>query len=286
MAPLITCEVSDSVWRALGDEVEKTGDSLSRVVDRALAASFELDRHSMFQVSTSSALVRGVFRSAVTVADLKRHGDFGLGTFEGLDGELVMLDGVCYRAGGGGGVTIPNDRIGTPFALVTRFGTDLAESAGVIEHIDDLKTRLDDFRPSQNLFAAFRIDGRFSRLDMRAACRAAPGEGLEEATRHQSEFEATDVGGTLVGFWSPEYATAVSVPGYHFHFISGDRSIGGHVLDLAADRLDVRVHVESDLHVALPETTEFLEADLTGDHRGALDRAETRSRQSAPTPEP
>ena len=52
------------------------------MVDRALAATFELDRHTLFQVSTSNALVQGVFRGAVTVADLKRNGDFGLGTFE------------------------------------------------------------------------------------------------------------------------------------------------------------------------------------------------------------
>lgn len=114
---------------------------------------------------------------------------------------------------------------------------------------------------------------------MRATCTAAPGEGLEEATAHQSQFSAFGIVGTLVGFWAPQYARAVSVPGYHFHFISEDRGLGGHVLDLAADSLNVQIHVESDLHVALPETEDFLRADLGGDHQRALERAETESRR-------
>jgi acetolactate decarboxylase len=83
------------------------------------------------------------------------------------------------------------------------------------------------------------------------------------------------VPGTLLGFWSPPYARSFNVPGYHFHFVSADRSLGGHVLDLSADTLDIAVHVESDVHVALPDTAEFLAADLRGDTAEALDIAES-----------
>jgi acetolactate decarboxylase len=279
MAPLLTCDVSESVWRALQAESKQTGSSLSQVVDRVLSASFDLDRHSLFQVSTSNALVQGVFRAAVTVADLKRHGDFGLGTFEGLDGELVMLDGVCYRATAGGVVTSPGDDSGTPFAVVTRFRSDHDRTLDSAATMRDLTGHIDDWKPSENLFIGIRVEARFGSLVMRAACKAAPGEGLVEATSHQSEYRATDITGTLVGFWAPRYARAVSVPGYHFHFISNDRTLGGHVLDLAASDLDVAIHIDSELHIAIPETAEFLEADLSGDHEEALDRAET-GRQS------
>ncbi len=95
------------------------------VVDRALSTAFDLERHSLFQVSTSNALVQGVFQGAVTVQELKRNGDFGLGTFDGLDGELIMLDGVCHRATGGGVVTSPPDDARVPFAVVTHFRPDL-----------------------------------------------------------------------------------------------------------------------------------------------------------------
>ena len=275
MAPIVTCDVSESVWRVLQAESERTGNSLSQIVDRALSASFDLDRHSLFQVSTSNALVQGVFRAAVTVADLKLHGDFGLGTFEGLDGELVMLDGECYRATAGGIVTSPSDGSGTPFAVVTRFRSDRERSLSSAATIGDLTGHIDEWKPSENLFIAIRVEARFGSLVMRAACRAAPGEGLVEATSHQSEYRATDVAGTLVGFWAPRYARAVSVPGYHFHFLSSDGTLGGHVLDLTARDVDVAMHVESELHIAIPETAEFLEADLSGDHQAALDQAET-----------
>jgi acetolactate decarboxylase len=110
---------------------------------------------------------------------------------------------------------------------------------------------------------------------LRAACRANPGEDLVSATSHQSEFEAVNVRGTLVGFWSPPYATSFNVPGYHFHFVSDDRTFGGHVLDLSEGVFEVAVHIESDVHVALPATAEFLAADLRGDTAEALDIAES-----------
>jgi acetolactate decarboxylase len=139
----------------------------------------------------------------------------------------------------------------------------------------DLTASVDAVRPSENQFVGIRVEGRFAMLALRAACAAAPGEDLLEATTHQSEFNLIDEVGTLVGFWAPLYARAVNVPGYHFHFISQDRSLGGHVLGMDAGPLEVGVHIESELHVAIPETEEFLAADLSGDHQDALHRAET-----------
>jgi len=270
--------VTESVWRALLEESEQSGDSLSTVVDRALSTAFDLERHSLFQVSTSNALVQGVFRGAVTVAELKRNGDFGLGTFDGLDGELIMLDGVCYRATGGGVVTSPPDDARVPFAVVTHFHSDSSLTTGP-GSLADLTKALDASRPSENLFVAIRAAGRFQRLALRAACAAESGENLLEATAHQSEFTVVEEEGTLVGFWAPLYARAVNVPGYHFHFISDDRGLGGHVLDMEAGPLEVGIHIESELHIAIPETEEFLAADLSGDHEEALHQAETADHQ-------
>jgi acetolactate decarboxylase len=250
------------------------GEPIPSVVDRLLAAALDLDRHTLFQVSTSNALVQGVFRGSVTVADLRRNGDFGLGTFEDLDGELIMLDGACYRASGGGVVNTPSDETPVPFAVVTHFHPDVS-TAVEGGSMADLTASVDAVRPSENQFVGIRVEGRFAMLALRAACAAAPGEDLLEATTHQSEFNLIDEVGTLVGFWAPLYARAVNVPGYHFHFISQDRSLGGHVLGMDAGPLEVGVHIESELHVAIPETEEFLAADLSGDHQDALHRAET-----------
>lgn len=251
-----------------------------------MSEALELERHTMFQVSTSNALVQGVFSKATTVGDLKDHGDFGLGTFDGLDGELVMLEGSCFRATAAGVISRPSDGLGVPFAVVTRFTGDISAHVARVESLNGLTTVADGLRPSENLFAAIRVDGMFNSVSMRAACPASPGEGLVEATRHQSEFAVADVGGSLVGFWSPVYATSVSVPGYHFHFIADDRSVGGHVLELAGRDLDVVAQIESELHIAIPATKEFLEADLSGDHRDALHRAETASFHGSDDPHP
>ena len=147
MAPQLNCDVSDGVWEALHAESERTGDSLARVVDRNLSSALGLDRHSLFQVSTSTALVEGVFRGAVTVGDLRRHGDFGLGTYDGLDGELVMVDGACFRIGGGGSVAAADDGWEVPFAVVTRFVPDDASTLASFATLAELEASLDDLRP-------------------------------------------------------------------------------------------------------------------------------------------
>lgn len=277
MAPQLIVDVSESVWNALRARQRATGQELSRIVDTALSETFDLDRHSLFQVSTSNALVRGVFGGVTTVADLRRHGDFGLGTFSGLDGELVMLDGECFRATAGGVVNSVRDDREVPFALVTHFVSDIERTVADTVDLASLTEHIDQVRPSENLFVGMRVDGRFDSLMMRAACPARDGEGLLEATRHQSEFHADDIDGSLVGFWAPGYSKAVSVPGYHFHFIADDRSLGGHVLDLRASDIAFRLQLESELHLAIPETAEFLSADLSGEHEEALEEAETRA---------
>lgn len=275
MARRIAVDLSESVWAELQRLQDQSGGDLSTIIDATLADAFELEKHALFQVSTSSALVKGVFAGAMTIAELRRHGDMGLGTFAGLDGELVMIEGECFRATAGGVVARADDELEVPFALVTRFVPDLEAEADRVSDIRSLQLQLDRHRPSQNIFAGVRVDGVFDGLMMRAACPARGGEGLVAATQHQSEFSAGGVEGTLIGFWAPDYTRAVSVPGHHLHFISADRSLGGHVLEMEAGRLRIQMQLESEVHLAIPETEEFLSADLEGDHRHALDVAET-----------
>ncbi len=206
---------------------------------------------------------------------------FGLGTFTGLDGEMVMIGGDCFRATAGGVVEGVDDSREVPFALVTRYSADIEATVEASASLDELTGKIDSMRPSENLFVGMLVDGRFEHLSMRAACRALPGENLVEATNHQSEFDVSDVTGSLVGFWSPTYSRAIGVPGYHFHFISDDRETGGHVLGLKTGRCQIGLHTESDLHLALPGTAEFLAADLSGDHEGELRTVE--SERHSPT---
>lgn len=274
MSHHLSCRVSDSLWQALQAEAERTGHSISHIVQQALSSSLDLKHHSIFQVSTTGAIVKGVFDGCATVSDLKSHGDFGLGTFENLDGEMMMVEGHCYQAVADGITREAEETWQVPFATVTRFHPDRTEVISGFDDLEELQSKLDGLRPSENIFVGLKLDGVFERVDLRAACKALPGEGLVAATSHQSEFSFDNIEGTIVGFWTPAFAKALNVAGYHMHFISADRTKGGHLLGVKAAKLTASLHLETDFHVGIPETQSFLQADLQEDPTKSLDIAE------------
>jgi acetolactate decarboxylase len=270
----LTCAVSAGVRDALRQRMERTGETLDQAVTACLAEALDVEHHSIFQVSTSGALVQGVYQAATTIGDVRRHGDFGLGTFVALDGEGILLDGTCFRAGSDGSLAEVPDSTPAPFWVATRFCADLTVTLEDIQSWDDLCARLTALRPSGNLLAAIRLDGVFDFLHVRVACKTQPGTSLVEATSHQAEFEFENLGGTLAGFFTPAYARTINVPGYHLHLLSADRRHGGHVLGIRSKSLRAAIHTANDLHIVLPENAAFLHADLNGDPAAALAKAE------------
>jgi acetolactate decarboxylase len=254
--------------------MQRTGETLDQAVSSCLAEALDVSQHSIFQVSTSGALVQGVYQAATSIGDVRRHGDLGLGTFVGLDGEGILLDGVSYRAGADGSLSEVPDTTPAPFWVATKFHADHTETLADIQSWADLCSRLTALRSSDNLLAAFRIDGVFDFIHVRVACKAAPGAGLVEATSHQAEFRFENLEGTLVGFFTPAYASTINVPGYHLHLVSADRLHGGHVLEIRAKSLRAAIHTTNDLHIVLPENAAFLRADLNADPTSALAQAE------------
>jgi acetolactate decarboxylase len=107
--PTLTCEVSETLMRALAAWSARTGEPPAHIVMCALADALEVEHATLFQVCTSTALVKGVYNGVVTIGQLKQHGDFGLGTFDGLDGEMLALEGHFYQMRGSGEVTEPCD---------------------------------------------------------------------------------------------------------------------------------------------------------------------------------
>lgn len=261
---LLTTPISRDLWHALQQRSRSSGQSIADIVQRTLAEALDLDHDAVFQVSTSGAIFDGVFEGFVTIGDLRRHGDFGIGTFDAIDGELIMLDGHCYQARSDGSVHQAPDDALTPFASVCWHQADLSFEVHEPVSWTDLERLLDQHRASQNATVGIRCDGRFDRLHLRAACRAESGTDLATATRDQAEFVHADIAGTLVGFWTPDFARAIGIPGYHIHFISDDRTIGGHVLDLQAAGLSIECNQTNDLRIAMPSRGAFLSADLHG----------------------
>jgi acetolactate decarboxylase len=267
-------KLSATLWQALERRRRETGEPIPHIVRAALGEYLEVEHSTLFQVSTSSALVEGVYKGAVSIGHLREHGDFGLGTFEGLDGEMVALDASFFQVRSDGTVRLAADSELSPFAAVTWFKPEKSIELGRCADLQSLLARIDRMRESANVFYAIRIDGSFPLMHTRAMCRSEEGTPLAVAAAHQPEFRTNNAAGSLVGFWSPPYVKALEVPGYHLHFISKDRSAGGHLLECSGRDLRVAVQHVSDLHVALPENQEFLRADLTGDPAAALDQAE------------
>ena len=274
MAKNLDTRISDTLWQALHDRAATSGQSVSHIVQAALAEALDVEHHSLFQVSTSGAIVEGLFQGCVSVADLRRHGDLGLGTFDDLDGEMILIDGHCYQARSDGSVTEASDDELTPFASVVSFAADEVHTLPPISTWDDFTAHVDALRHSVNGIIAIRATGYFDSMEVRTACKAEPGTDLVSAVANQAIFTFEGIRGSLVGFWSPEYAQAISIAGYHVHFISDDRQHGGHVLQLTATDLPLELHLVSDIHLAIPETEAFLQADLAGDTTAALQQAE------------
>ncbi len=230
--------------------------------------------NGLYQYSTIDALLAGLYDGDLTVRDLKFHGDFGLGTFNGLDGEMVVLEGQCYHVTAGGKAVTPSDQALTPFAVVTFFEEDVILKLGRIRSLDELNKAVLAALPSRNTFCAIRIDGRFSRIKARAIPRQNPPyQPLAELVKQQVVVKFTGRG-TLVGFYSPAFVRGVNVPGFHWHFLTEDRTGGGHVLDAALNNEVARIDELREFSVQLPNSPGFDRLDLSGDRSRELHKVE------------
>ena len=231
-------------------------------------------QHTLYQVSTATALVEGIYQGAVQIAALREHGDLGLGTFQSLDGEMVVVDGHFFQVRSDGSVREVQDNVLSPFAAVTAFSPDQSITLENCPDLSYLTSQFDALRQSDNFFYALRVDGTFDYIHARAMRRTKEGIPLVQAAAVQPEFEFHNISGTLVGFWTPEYAKSLNVPGYHLHFVSADRTQGGHVLQCRGENLRLQIQREGDYHIVLPETEDFLKANLRRDPTAALAKAE------------
>jgi acetolactate decarboxylase len=220
----------------------------------------------LFQASTYSALQAGDYNGNVTLKDLRAHGDFGLGTFDALDGEMILLNGTFYQIKSDGNVSVANDSMNTPFADVALFEPTsqvvLASNSSL--NYSELQLYLDSQLPTKNIFYAAKITAECSYLEVRSPPKQAmPYPPLSEALKNESIFELYNVTGTFVGFFSPQYANRTCVPGWHFHFLTADDERGGHVLDATLQNATIQIDDLTTLSVALPDTTSFYALNLT-----------------------
>ena len=239
------------------------------------SASFAQSSNSVFQYSVISALLEGVYNGSLTIDEVSSHGDFGLGTFNHLDGELVLLDGKVYQVTGKGDVNIIPGETLTPFAVVTFFKADESNNISNLLSYKELQSFLDEMLPGLNTVYAIKIEGTFSYMKTRSInAQQKPYKKLVEVTKGQSVFEFENIEGTMVGFRFPAYTEGINVPGYHFHFISVDKKSGGHVLDLKISDVNAETAKQDNLCISFPGNEDFLNADLSGKNVLDLNEAE------------
>ncbi len=230
--------------------------------------------NTLYLSAPVNAIVEGIYEERVPFSEVRRHGDFGLGTFDMLDGEMVMLDGHIYQMTADGRVAEVGDDALTPFACVTFFRPERhLELGGELSH-DDFLWRLQASLPSPNLFYAFRIEGAFAHMRVRSVPKSECYVPLVEIARDQPVFEFHDIRGTLAGFFTPDFMASVSVPGMHLHFLSDDLAHGGHLLSCRPSGVRVGLQALHTVELALPTTSYYLNWDFSRDVRGDLDQAE------------
>jgi acetolactate decarboxylase len=231
--------------------------------------------HTLFQTSTIDALLEGSYEGDVSFAELGARGNFGLGTFDALDGEMILLDGTFYQVKADGLPYAVDRNAKTPFAVVTLFEPDLSETLSMPMDFEALCDHVEEVVGGGTVCCAVRVDGRFEYVKTRSVPRQhKPYPPLVEAVENQPTFELRDVSGSLVGFRFPDYAQGLNVSGYHFHFITADRSAGGHVLGCRLVRGDLSIDHEGDLRLELPPDVGLPTPDQSVAKGEALDRIE------------
>ncbi|MGB9978630.1 acetolactate decarboxylase [Methanobacterium sp.] len=187
---------------------------------------------TIFQVSTLNSLSAGNFSGNWTINEVKAHGNTGMGTLNGLDGEMVELNGNVYQIKSNGTVYIVNDSANTPFAMTVPFKTDKIIILNSSMNLTELEQYLNGTVPSKNMFYSIKVIGTFNSIKARSPPKQnEPYPTLNEALKNQTIFNFNNITGTMVGFWCPSYASDVNLNDYHFHFISEAKNSGGHVLD-------------------------------------------------------
>jgi acetolactate decarboxylase len=243
-----------------------------------ILVTFPIAAHSgevLFQYSTIDALLAGVYDGQLTNGELKKQGNLGLGTFNALDGEMVVLDGKVYQVTGDGKVAVAPNGGKTPFAAVTQFRPKEFLPIKNAATLTELAKLIDQTLPTKNIFYALKIEGHFPRVVARSVPRQTrPYPPLSKVVEKQAVFTFTNVEGTLLGFRCPPFAKGVNVPGYHLHFLTKDRTKGGHVLDCALENLTVQVDPIHKFYLVLQEDQNFYRLDLEKDQSRDLQKVE------------
>ena len=212
----------------------------------------------IYLCSPINALVEGIYEENVLLSGVLKHGDFGLGTFDDLDGEMVILDGRVFQISSDGHVAEVDNNTHTPFAAVTFYSPVHHKEIHCETSYEAFLAWLKRLFVSPNLFYAIRIEGDFKHIKARSVPKQANYHPFADVTHEQTVFDFNNLEGTLAGFFTPAFLSSLSVPGLHLHFLSSDFRHGGHVLECIPRKARVGVQLIHKLELSLPMTSDYL----------------------------
>lgn len=227
------------------------------------------------QVSTIDALLTGIYDGQVAIGELKNYGNFGIGTFNTLDGEMVVSDGKFYKIRSNGKIIESSDTDRTPFSTVSFFNKENKISLSHTVDFKSIGNIIDSIIPTKNIFYGIMIKGKFKNLKARSvASQIKPYKPLVEVVKSQAEFNFENVDGIVIGFRSPAYVKGLNVPGYHLHFLSDDKKSGGHVLSFQIEDGELYINNYPNFRMLLPGDEFFYKANLGNDMKEQLNKVE------------
>jgi acetolactate decarboxylase len=234
--------------------------------------------HTVTQISTLNALLARRFDGLMPSRELAEHGDLGIGTFDQMDGELIMVDGVVYQGMPGGQVHAADPENRVPFSTVCRFEADETWTLEGPVNYEALDKSIDGRATNPNVFIAIRVDGTFSHMKIHALQKQSkPYPPTAEVVKGCVQAEARNVAGTIVGFRGVPWVRGINDVGYHLHFLSADRKWGGHVLEFTMDQGTCAISACFNHVILLPDNGAVLDGidmnhDLVGEFHEALSR--------------
>jgi acetolactate decarboxylase len=221
-------------------------------------------RGVLTQISTYDALSAGLYDGVAPVKDLDGCGDFGLGTLDRWNGEVVLLDGKYHLIRGDGSVQPVTDlNVTTPFLAVTWFDEDSRKSLADGTTFDQLKQKPEEYLPSLNLVYAIKLEGLFHHVKTRSIFpQTKPYKVMSELVKTQPTFEFKDIAGTMVGFWTPPSMKGIGLAGWHLHFLTKDGKGGGHVLEFTSQDAVMKLNEKLEVDWRLSGLSDYRNAVL------------------------
>ncbi len=215
------------------------------------------DSDLVYHVSTFEKLQAGDYHGKVPLTAVLRNGDFGIGTFVGIDGEMIIYEGEVWQGDVSGKVNLIEHDALTPFAMVTDFAPDISVELASCGSYGEIQQKLLAAIGDQEMIHAVKVHGTFPYIKYRSVPgQKTPYPGLAEVVAQQKTYERLQVAGTVVGFWYPDNLGGVQTPGFHLHFISDDRQAAGHILEMAVTTAQAELDICNGIYADLTKPLE------------------------------